>query len=108
MGLFDITQLALDSALSGAHVRQTTLANNVANANTPGFAPSDVDFHSMVKKALEGGTPLDQVDFSPARSGNVTDMDVEMASLSQNALDFEAMSAVSRSRLQMLATVIGR
>jgi flagellar basal-body rod protein FlgB len=108
VGLFDITQIALDRAMTGAGVRQSVLANNVANANTPGFAPSDVDFHSVIRQALDGGTPVERAEFAPARSGNATDMDVEMASLSQNALDYETLAAVSRSRLQMLATVIGR
>ena len=115
MGLFDITQIALDRALTGAGVRQSVLSNNVANANTPGFVPSDVDFHKTIAAALADPNAVGSVEFQPEQSsgpigpdGNGVDMDVQMASISQNALDYEAMSAVSRTRLTMLSTVIGR
>jgi flagellar basal-body rod protein FlgB len=108
VGLFDITQLALDRAMTGAGVRQTVLANNVANVNTPGFVASDVDFHSAIAAALDQGQQVDAVQFSPKQTGASPDMDVQMADLSENALDYETLAAVSRTRLQMLSTVIGR
>ena len=55
MGLFDVTQVALQQALAGASARQQVLANNVANANTPGFTRSDLDFHSQLAAALQNG-----------------------------------------------------
>ena len=113
MGLFDLTQTALDKALTGAQMRQGVLANNVANANTPGFLPSDVDFHSVIANAMSEGS-VDNASFTPEQSGgpitadgNGVDMDVQMANLSENALDYEALTAVSRARLNMLSTVIG-
>lgn len=110
-----MTQTALDKALSGADLRQSVLANNIANTNTPGFIPSDVDFHSAIAAAMSGdGSSLDNVQFTPQQTsgpigadGNGVDMDVQMANLSENALDYEALTAVSRARLQMLGTVIG-
>ena len=118
MGLFDLTQIALDKALTGANMRQGVLSNNVANANTPGFLPSDVDFHSAIEAAMSSGSAeasLDGVGFSSQQSGgpitadgNGVDMDVQMANLSENALDYEALTAVSHARLNMLSTVIGR
>ena len=48
MPLFDNTQLALSRAISGAAMRQEVLANNLANAETPGFHRSDVDFQSAI------------------------------------------------------------
>lgn len=117
MGLFDLTQIALDKALAGANMRQSVLANNVANANTPGFVSSDVDFHSAIAAAMSDSSEssLDSVSFAPQQvggavdaNGNGVDMDVQMASLSQNALDYEALTAVSRARMQMISSVIGR
>ncbi len=37
VGLFDTTQIALSEALAGASQRQQLLANNLANADTPGL-----------------------------------------------------------------------
>ena len=44
MSILDSTQLTLMRAISGATLRNTVLSNNIANADTPGFQPSDVDF----------------------------------------------------------------
>ena len=46
MGIFDLTDTILERAMSGSELRQSVLANNLANANTPGFKRSDVDFQS--------------------------------------------------------------
>jgi len=53
MSILDPTQLTLMRAISGATLRNTVLSNNIANADTPGFQPSDVDFHAALAGALE-------------------------------------------------------
>src|SRR5919107_3561264 len=55
MELFDTTQLGLERAISGAAQRQTALASNIANANTPNYRPRDVDFHSALQAAFASG-----------------------------------------------------
>jgi len=118
MGLFDVTQISLERALAGSTLRQEVLANNVSNANTPGFRRADVDFHTALAEALDAGAErkqLEQLAFEPetdpsgpSRSdgGNV-DMDVEMASLAENALEHQALVNVAKARLRMLELVIG-
>jgi flagellar basal-body rod protein FlgB len=117
--IFDTTQIALEQAMSGASLRQKALANNIANANTPGFKRSDVDFHAALEKAVGSGDDAQQIEslsFAPttdyastARAdGNNVDMDTEMANLSENSLDYQSLVAVSRARLQMISTVLGR
>jgi flagellar basal-body rod protein FlgB len=118
VALFDTTQIALERAMSGAAARQKALADNIANANTPGYKRSDVDFHSALAKAVEGGADgrqLESLTFSPTTDdssssradGNNVDMDAEMANLSENTLDYQSIVAVSRARLQMLQSVLG-
>ena len=51
MSLLDTTQLALESAMSGSMLRQTLLTNNLANADTPGYQPEDVNFQSTLQPA---------------------------------------------------------
>ena len=117
MGLFDVTQLALERALSGAALRQQLLSNNIANANTPGFKRSDVDFHGTLQNVLDSGgsdAAVQDVSFSPVvdqsvgrADGNNVDMDAEMASLSENSIDYQTLVAVAKARLRMLDNVIG-
>lgn len=118
MALFDVTQTALEKALLGASMRQRVLADNLANVNTAGFKRSEVDFQSTLADALEGGaTPetLETLEFQPAvnggtsvrADGNDVDVDSEMASLSENAITYQALVAVAKARMQMLQTALG-
>ncbi len=65
MSFLDITQQALEAAMSGSMQRQTLLTNNLANADTPGFQPQDVNFQQTLANALQQGQPLGQVKFQP-------------------------------------------
>ena len=118
MGLFDVTQVALERALAGAAERQQLLASNVANADTPGFKRSDLDFHGALAAALGQGASASQLEsltFTPqtdttsamTADGNNVDIDTEMANLSANGLDYETLVEVASARLKMLATAIG-
>jgi flagellar basal-body rod protein FlgB len=51
----DTTMLAIESALSGLAARQRTIADNVANINTPGFLAGRVEFESALKDAVASG-----------------------------------------------------
>jgi flagellar basal-body rod protein FlgB len=117
MGLFDITDLVLQRGLQGAGMRQQLLANTLANANTAGFKRSDVDFQSTLAAALGSDSPsaLDGLAFQPQTDtqstmradGNNVDVDEENSNLTENAVEYEAMLTVARSRMQMLKTAIG-
>jgi flagellar basal-body rod protein FlgB len=119
MGLFDLTQIALERALSGSALRQTVLADNIANANTAGFKRSDVDFQSTLAQALDsqGATPAGISNLSFAQKtdasatmradGNSVDMDSEMAKLSENSVAYQALISIAHARLSMLQSVIG-
>jgi flagellar basal-body rod protein FlgB len=119
MDLFDISMVGLQRGMSGALLRQQVLANNLSNANTPGFKRSDVDFHSALAAALGGdaATPasVQNTGFSVQTDtqttmradGNNVDVDAEMASLSENTLDYQAMTSVLTTRVKILETAIG-
>ena len=117
MSLFDTTQAALERAMSGATLRHATLAANLANANTPGYRPSDVDFHSALSSAMSGGpAAVHAVEISAAPSsnavlradGNGVDVDVESAKLAQNGLELSALARVAAARLDVIRSAIGR
>lgn len=116
-GLYDTTQVALERALAGASMRQQALANNVANINTAGFKRSDVDFHSTIAAAMGGGKErLESLAFAPAvdtatamrADGNNVDADQEMAALAENGIEYQALVAVAKARMQMLEIVMSR
>lgn len=115
MRLFDITAVALERAMSGAGLRQATLAENLANANTPGYRRRDVDFHGELRGALERGADMREAGFAVRTQaggamradGNGVDIDVESAQLAQNALDYEAMVTVHGARTDIMRSAMG-
>ena len=52
MALVDSTQQLLEAAMRGSWERQTALTNNIANADTPGYQPQDVNFESALQGAM--------------------------------------------------------
>jgi flagellar basal-body rod protein FlgB len=117
VGLFDGTQLVLTQAMAGAAARQQVLANNIANADTPDYRRSDLDFKSQLAAAVDANDmgQLQSLSYSPAidaespvqANGNSVNLDAEMADMSQNALDYQTLVEVATARLKMLSTAIG-
>jgi len=114
--LFDTTQLALERAIQGAATRQTALANNIANANTPGYRRRDVDFHSALRGAMRDGKQgLSSLTFSPQAEvggqvradGNSVDIDTEASYLAQAGLEYQALIQVARGRIDVIEAAIG-
>lgn len=118
MDLFDTTIVGLERAMSGSALRQQVIANNIANANTPNFKASDVDFHAALAQAFGAQPTVDQVEStgfavqtdstSTGRiDGNNVDIDQQMANLSENTLDYQSLESVFASRISILKTAIG-
>jgi flagellar basal-body rod protein FlgB len=114
--LYDNTQLALERAISGASMRQEVLANNLANAETPGFQRSDVDFHSTLAAAMKSDDAgrIDATSFSPQTDaqtlradGNGVDVDVESATMAKNGLEYEALVSVAKARIGIIQSAMG-
>lgn len=98
-------------ALKIREQRAEILANNLSNANTPGFKARDLDFHQMLKQVerqhggqmlatnpqhLKGSSsvPIEQLRYriplQPSLDGNTVDQQVEVAQFSQNAVQYQA------------------
>jgi flagellar basal-body rod protein FlgB len=117
MGIFDTTDLLVQRGLDGASLRQQVLSNNLANANTAGFKRSDVDFQSTLASALGSGganavaattfSPVTDTTTAMRADGNNVDMDAEMAKLTSNAVEYETLTEIEKTRLQMLHDAIG-
>jgi flagellar basal-body rod protein FlgB len=115
--LFDLTHILLEQALVGSSARQRALAANLANANTPGYHRVDVDFHTTLERAMESGESAvqDSLDFSPKAEpsgptrldGSSIDMDREVAALTENGLEYQALVQIAKAHLKMIETAIG-
>jgi flagellar basal-body rod protein FlgB len=115
--LFDITHLALERAMAGASVRQQTLSENLANANTPGYQRKDVDFHGALQNAMAGGTnALHRTGFvaqvtgegAIRPDGGTVDVDRESSELAQNGMEYQALASVINTRDEILRAAMGR
>lgn len=123
----------LEKSLAAASVRQRVSANNIANANTPGFKKSDVIFEDLLQRALAGGPSLRQVrtheyHFSKTdvtaeqvqpqivtsnatamrNDGNNVDIEAEMANIAKNSLYYNAIAQRLSGYFSSLKTVIGQ
>jgi flagellar basal-body rod protein FlgB len=118
MGLMDTTDLLIQRALDGASLRQQVLTNNLANADTPGFKASDVNFQSSLNAALASSNPqasLQNLTFSPTpisgggsqTDGNNVDLNQQMAELTQNAVEYETLTEVEKARMSAIQHAIG-
>ena len=51
----------LQAALRGLSLRQRTIADNIANVETPGFLAGRVDFETSLREATAAGRPTSAV-----------------------------------------------
>jgi flagellar basal-body rod protein FlgB len=120
MNLFDTTQSALARALQGTEARQTVLAANLANANTPGYQRKDVDFQGALATALDQGRNGDQRAVesaalnpvtdtgSPLRAdGSNVDVERENASIARVGLEHDALTSIVTARNAILRAAMG-
>ena len=114
MSLLDTTQQALESAMSGSMMRNTLLTNNLANVDTPGYQPEDVNFQSTLQSAIQSGSPIGQLSFQPhtvqqavGPDGNGVSPEQTQADLSQNGLLYETLTQVAAQREHILQDAMG-
>ncbi len=114
MSLVDPTQQLLEAAMRGSWLRQTALSNNIANADTPNYRPEEVDFESTLQTAMEGGQSPAEVEFSAHEvpgeagpNGAGVSIDQESAKLSENGLDYEALTQIASTRDSIIKSAIG-
>jgi flagellar basal-body rod protein FlgB len=100
--------------MRGAMMRQTLLTNNLANANTPGFQPQDVNFQGQLAAAMQSGQSPDQVTFQPvtesqttSADGNGVNADQQSADIAENGLTYEALTQIAAAREQILQSAMG-
>ncbi|HZP86086.1 MAG TPA: flagellar basal body rod protein FlgB [Burkholderiales bacterium] len=126
----------LDSYLSGPlnalnvrAARSEVLASNIANADTPNYKARDMDFASVLRGAMGGGSKLElvrtsvkhlspvqgsagagnllyRIPMQPSIDGNTVELDTELAQFSDNALRTQADLTFLSHRLRSLQMAI--
>jgi len=87
--------------------RQTLVASNIANADTPGYRTRDIDFQHEFQNAAGLGPEVVEVTGLPIKNdGNSVSLDREARLLAENALRFQLASSLLRSQIQLVRSAI--
>lgn len=128
LGLFQ----ALNAKMSYLDLRQKVLAQNIANANTPGYRPKDltkVDFGTVLKEvtgsnvlrpettnALHMPSPNDIDDpknrqmkktYDVVPTGNAVVLEEQMVASAQTSTDYNLMTTLYQKNVSMIRTALG-
>jgi flagellar basal-body rod protein FlgB len=100
--------------MSGSMMRNTLLTNNLANVDTPGYQPEDVNFQATLQSAIQSGSPIGQLSYQPytvqqavGPDGNGVSPEQAQAELSQNGLLYETLTQVATQREHILQSAMG-
>jgi flagellar basal-body rod protein FlgB len=107
--LFDQTMGTLSRSLDVRTARHQVLSSNVANAETPNYAPKDLPFQKILERATESSSAIPlrkthpqhfpepvtltsewSVEVESQPGGEGVNIDQEMAKLAENNLMFQA------------------
>ena len=92
--LESVTSAALTSALDALSLRQRTIANNIANVNTPGYTAKRVQFEDALASSVRAGNgsvaATTQRSLEPTRlDGNNVNLDTETLSNVDTVLRYQ-------------------
>lgn len=119
-----------DDALRLRSQRSEVLANNLANADTPGFKARDIDFQAALQQAqgqqegmtmaasdaghmtgegAGGGNPelMYRNPIQPSIDGNTVDTQTEMSKYMRNSMEFQASFQFLNSSVKGLKDALG-
>ena len=110
----DVVGSVLRSALDGLSLRQRTIADNIANVETPRFLAGRVDFESSLRAAAAEhrevtGAPTTARSLQPTRlNGNNVNLDEETVAAMETGLRYELTIQALTNRFNGIRTAIGR
>lgn len=114
MSLVEPTTISLlGMALDAAVMRHQAIAQNIANAGTPGYQRIAVSFESRMAElqgAIAQGQPLPSLgQFQPffeAADNDAVSLDTEMAALSENTLHHQALLKALNKHMALMSLAI--
>ncbi|MBU0665437.1 MAG: flagellar basal body rod protein FlgB [Proteobacteria bacterium] len=129
LSLFDSNINLLKKTLDLRSANQRVIASNIANADTPGYTPSHLEFEQELQQAIQGkgltqvthpnhiplgasdlssvtGTIVKDPDTTGIGDQNGVSIDQEMMDLSENELIYETAAQLLKKKLSQLSYVI--
>lgn len=100
----------LNFALDAIEQRQQTIANNIANQDTPGYQANVVDFENSLANAMQsGGTATSTTTpegLASGTNGNNVSESAELSLEAQTNLENQSVANSLSSEFSMLSTAI--
>lgn len=131
----DLSFTLLRKGLDALSARQTVIANNIANVETPNYKAADVTFEESLRRAVVPDAPnlrltetdpdhlnrrgerqqhIEEIehrtfrrnDTSMRKDGNNVDVENEMIRLAETGLNYQTMTTLATKKLALLRMVI--
>lgn len=118
----------LDKAADASWTRESVIANNIANVDTPGYKRQDLDFESLLKqqmgrskgvsfndKIVDLNTKIkdlnpiiykDHAGYSYRLDGNNVDIDTENVELASEQIKYQALTGSIDSQFKRMNSVL--
>jgi flagellar basal-body rod protein FlgB len=132
MTIFDRTMQLLQRSLDLRSARQRVISSNLANEETPGYRASELNFMDQLRSAHQGRLPIVLAATQPRHIGlhgvqgvqavagklnevpagdlpldaNSVNLELEMAKLSDNAMQYNAAASITAIRFRQLLSAI--
>lgn len=126
----DLALRSISVALDGLSLRQRVTANNIANVDTPGFKAQQVSFEEQLQQNLNRDeaslrlktTASGHLQYKPSPDSdlivvkrhnntlrndeNNVDIDLEMTTLAETTVRFQALTQLAGTKLALLKDII--
>ena len=106
----------LEAAIQAEGVRQSVLANNIANINTPGYRRLDIKFEELLAKALDSAGSAEATEIKPEifqpknttvkANGNDVSLNSEFGEIIKNTMRHRTFLRLLRKRYDQMQLAI--
>ena len=108
----EVSQILTIKAMDALALRQSAIAENIANSGSEAYALKSVNFEAELRKAAEAGPDairefVAKIEQSgPQISGDDIRLDLEMHSASSTAMKYAALSDLLGRQMQIARTAV--
>ncbi|MEA3224448.1 MAG: flagellar basal body rod protein FlgB [Planctomycetota bacterium] len=106
----------LAAAMNAEALRQKTIANNIANLETPGYRRGDVKFEELLAKAMDSqgnvdASKIEPVVYQPRNTpvkvnGNDVNLEIEVGQMVKNTLRHKTLARLLHKKIQGIDKII--
>ncbi|MBN2183403.1 MAG: flagellar basal body rod protein FlgB [Sedimentisphaerales bacterium] len=102
----------LEAGIKAENLRQKTIANNIANLETPEYRRIDVKFEEILAKSMDSSGSVDLTDLEPVTykpkqtqvksNGNDVHLELEIGQMIRNSLRYKAYIRLLSKKYQQI------